>query len=118
MAQVVEGQPGKVSLLSQHRISNITKERIELGTYAKPAIEVDEGDLMVINANGETVIAVVSGVFDSHLELSSMLYIVNSILKDGSLGRDRQIRKSKAGFVECFMADFEPEWSDIEYSEL
>lgn len=118
MAQVVEGQSGKISLLSQHRISNVTKERIDLGTYAKPALEVDEGDLMVINANGEKVIAVVSGVFDSHLELSSMLYIVNSILRDGSLGRDRQIRKSKAGFVECFMGDFEPEWLDVDYSKL
>lgn len=93
-------------------------ERASIGEYVKPALEVEVGDLTVLTANGERVVAIVSRVFDSHLELSSILYIVNIIMDDDTLGRDRQIRKTKAGFLECFMPDWEPSWIDIDYETL
>lgn len=118
MANIMERQPGEVSLLSQYRVSDTSPERMTLGTYCKPAQEMEVGDLLIIAANGEKVVALVSGVFNSHMEISSTLCVCNVIMEDGTLGRDRQVRKTNAGFLDCFMPDWMPSWTDIEYDQL
>lgn len=117
MAEVVERQPGEAGLLSKYRVSGPTKERTLGGKYSKPTTEVERGDLAFIVANGEIVVALISEVLDDHFT-SSIVYLVNVIMHDGTLGRPRTIRKTKDGFLDCFMPDWEPEWLDVDYDSL
>lgn len=118
MDNIVGGWESEAGLLSAWGERGAHAEKIEARSYVKPTIEIRVGDKLIINANGERTVALVTSVYGDNLSTITTAFTCRIFMPDGTLGRGRPGKALNSGFIQCFMDDYEYEWFNVEYGEL